>query len=129
MQFGVRSAPVSRPAPVAPGPSDPSPAPTTVGTTKLIAMAIGIRAMTKWKAESYSVVAHNADPYVELTQGGVYRNIEGQCDLFLRCFTRIEIFSPKKAFLNWPPYGISSGGKWAPRRRGLSLFLGIIFCG
>jgi hypothetical protein len=92
-------------------------------------MAIGIRAMTKWKAESYSVVAHNADPYVELTQGGVYRNIEGQCDLFLRCFTRIEIFSPKKAFLNWPPYGISSGGKWAPRRRGLSLFLGIIFCG
>jgi len=129
MQFGVRAAPVSRPAPVAPGPSDPSPAPTTVGTTKLIAMAIGIRAMTKWKAESYSVVAHNADPYVELTQGGVYRNIEGQCDLFLRCFTRIEIFSPKKAFLNWPPYGISSGGKWAPRRRGLSLFLGIIFCG
>jgi hypothetical protein len=67
VQFGVRSAPVSRPAPVAPGPSDPSPAPTTVGTTKLIAMAIGIRAMTKWKAESYS--AHNADPYLELTQG------------------------------------------------------------
>jgi hypothetical protein len=37
MQFGVRSAPVSRPAPVAPGPSDPSPAPTMVGATKLIA--------------------------------------------------------------------------------------------
>jgi hypothetical protein len=52
-----------------PGPSDPSPAPTMVGATKLIAMAIGIRAMTKWKAESYSVVAHNADPYLELTQG------------------------------------------------------------
>jgi hypothetical protein len=31
MQFGVRAAPVSRPAPVAPGPSDPSPAPTMVG--------------------------------------------------------------------------------------------------
>jgi hypothetical protein len=40
-----------------------------VGATELIAMAIGIRAMTKWKAESYSVVAHNADPYLELTQG------------------------------------------------------------
>jgi hypothetical protein len=69
MQFGVRAAPVSRPAPVAPGPSDPSPAPTMVGATELIVMAIGIRAMTKWKAESYSVVAHNADPYLELTQG------------------------------------------------------------
>jgi hypothetical protein len=55
------------------------------------------------------------------------QDIEGECDLFLRCFTRIEIFSPKKAFLNWPPYGISSGAKWAPRRRGLSFFLGIVF--
>jgi hypothetical protein len=83
MQFGVRAAPVSRPAPAVParaggpGPSDPSPAPTMVGATKLIAMAIAIRAMTKWKAESYSVVAHNADPYLELTQGGVARRVLG----------------------------------------------------
>jgi hypothetical protein len=40
-------------------------------------MAIAIRAMTKWKAESYSVVAHNADPYLELTQGGVARRVLG----------------------------------------------------
>jgi hypothetical protein len=41
----------------------------------------------------------------------------------------LKFSHPKKAFLNWPPYGISSGGKWAPRRRGLSFFLGIIFYG
>jgi hypothetical protein len=41
-------------------------------------MAIGIRAMTKWKAESYSVVAHNADPYLELTQGRPYVYVPGE---------------------------------------------------
>jgi hypothetical protein len=49
-----------------------------VGATELIAMAIGIRAMTKWKAESYSVVAHNADPYLELTQGRPYVYVPGE---------------------------------------------------
>jgi hypothetical protein len=56
----------------------PVPAPTMVGATELIAMAIGIRAMTKWKAESYSVVAHNADPYLELTQWRPYVYVPGE---------------------------------------------------
>jgi hypothetical protein len=39
-----------------PGPSDPAPAPTMAGATKLIATAIGIRDMTKWNAERRAIL-------------------------------------------------------------------------
>jgi hypothetical protein len=42
-----------------PGPSDPSPAPTMVGATELIATAIGIRAMTKGKLSEAPLLARS----------------------------------------------------------------------